>query len=311
MQATASLPFPAVRIILPALLLFVATSFSVAESTGAEDQLAAARKLIEASRLPEAREPLETVLRRDPQNLEAALALSEIYHALGRRDQAIDLLEPFLKKHPDHPGLLAAYAGQCMLRAGELGPGFRTLRLARRGRELMELAVALAPDDIGYRESLVNFYREAPSIAGGDPEKARRHAEAIARLDPVRGAAWRASLFVQEKKFSEALAACDSALAAQPDDYDALFILGRTVAETGLRLDDGEAALRRCLAGKPGPAGPGHALVWFRLGMIAEHRNDRAAARAAYEESLKLEPNFRRATEALNRLEKQDRAPSR
>ncbi len=288
---------------IPVLLFCLGvSSVSGAEDARPDATVASARLLIEASRLPEAREPLETLLKREPENLEAALLLADVYHGLGRRGQAVDLLEPFLEKHPKDARLLGAYAGLCMLRAGELGFGFRALRLARRGREHMERAVALAPDVIPYREGLVDFHRQAPAMAGGDIAKAREHADAIARLDPVRGAAWQASIFVQEKKFPEALSACDKALASRPDDYVALFTLGRTVSESGLRLDDGEAALRRCLEREPAASEPGHASVWHRIGLIAEHRHDLAAARAAYGKSLELEPGFTRSAEALKRL---------
>jgi len=290
---------------IPALLLLLGVSAALgADAPRPEEALASARSLLAASRLPEAREPLEALLKREPDHLEAALLLADVYNGLGRRDQAIDLLEPFVAKHPEHARVLGTYAGQCMLRAGELGFGFRALRLARRGRELMERAAALAPGNIAYREGLVDFYRQAPSLAGGDLEKARAHADAIARLDPVRGAAWQASILVQEKRFPEALAACDTALAARPDDYVALFTLGRTVSECSQRLDDGEAALRRCLERAPAPSEPSHAGVWFRIGLISEHRGDRAAARAAYAKSLELEPNFNRPAEALKRLDR-------
>ncbi len=265
--------------------------------------LAAARALVEAQRLPEAREPLEQLLLRDPENLEAALLLGRVYDRTGRRDETIELLEPFVARHPDNVRVLGLYAGSCMLRAGELGIGFRALRLARRGREYMERAVTLAPTDIAYREGLVDFYRQAPGVAGGSMAKAREHADAIAALDPVRGAAWQASLLLQDKKIPEALAACDAALRARPDDYVALFTLGKTVSESGLRLDDGEAALRLCLAAVPRPSEPSHAGVWYRLGRIAEHRKDIPAARAAYQESLNLEPLFNRPAEALARLD--------
>jgi tetratricopeptide (TPR) repeat protein len=268
----------------------------------AAEVVAAARALLAASRLPEAREPLEGLLAREPRHLEAALLLASVYNGLGHRDQAIELLDPFLERHPENHRLLGLYAGQCLLRAGELGGGFRALRLARRGSDLMERAVALAPADIAYREGLVDFYRQAPRIAGGSLDKARKHAEAITRLDPVRGAAWQASILIQEKRYAEALAACDAALAARPDDYVALFTLGRTVAESGLRLADGEAALHRCLASTPTVAEPSHASVWYRLGLIAEHREAPDAARAAYRRSLALEPNFPSPAEALRRL---------
>lgn len=266
--------------------------------------VASARALVDAMRLPEALEPLEALLAREPENLEAALLLARVYNGLGRRDQGIALLEPRVEAHPQDPRVLGLYAGQCMLRAGELGVGLRALRLARRGSEAMERAAALAPEDISYREGLVDFYRQAPRIAGGGLDKARRHADAIARIDPARGAAWQASILLQEKKFEEALAACDAALAARPDDYVALFTLGRTVSESGLRLAEGEAALRRCLGRVPAPSEPSHAGVWYRLGLIAERRGDLEAARAAHRASLALEPSFNRPAEALKRMEK-------
>lgn len=294
------------RLGLGILLGFAWLGFGIsaaAEPPDSASVLAEARRLVEAQRLPEARDPLEQLLLREPENLDAALLLGRVYDRTGRRDETLELLEPFVERHPDHAPLLGLYAGSSMLRAGELGVGFRALRLARRGRELMERAVSLAPADISYREGLVDFYRQAPALAGGSLGKAREHADAIAAIDPVRGAAWQASILLQDKKIPEALAACDAALRARPDDYVALFTLGKTVSETGLRLDDGEAALRRCLAVVPRPSEPSHAGVWYRLGRIAEYRRDLPAARSAYAESLKLEPQFNRPAEALRRLD--------
>jgi len=265
--------------------------------------VAAARALIEAHRLPEAREPLEQILTREPDNLEARLLLARVCNGTGRRDKGIEILEPAVAAHPDDARVLGLYGGQCLLRAGELGPGLRALRLARRGRDLLERAVVLAPSDISYREGLVDFYRQAPRVAGGSLEMARGHAEAITRLDPVRGGAWEAAILVQEKRFSEAMSACDRALAARPDDYAALFSLGRTVSECGLRLDDGERSLRRCLEKVPMPSEPSHAGVYYRLGLIAEWRKDTVAARRLYRSSLNLEPTFNRPAEALKRLD--------
>jgi tetratricopeptide (TPR) repeat protein len=285
------------------VLGFAGLGLLLAGQPGRADVVVEARALIEGHRLPEAREPLEKLLAREPDNLEARLLLARVYNGVGRRDEGIELLEPAVAAHPDDARVLGLYGGQCLLRAGELGLGLRALRLARRGRDLMERAVLLAPNDISYREGLVDFYRQAPMVAGGSLEKARGHAEAITRLDPVRGGAWEAAILVQEKRFSEAMAACDQALAARPDDYAALFSLGRTVSESGLRLDDGERSLRRCLEMVPAPSEPSHAGVYYRLGLIAELRGDKIAARELYRASLKLEPTFNRPAEALKRMD--------
>jgi tetratricopeptide (TPR) repeat protein len=285
------------------VLGFAGLGLLLAGQPGRADVVVEARALIEGHRLPEAREPLEKLLAREPDNLEARLLLARVYNGVGRRDEGIELLEPAVAAHPADARVLGLYGGQCLLRAGELGLGLRALRLARRGRDLMERAVLLAPNDISYREGLVDFYRQAPKVAGGSLEKARGHAQAITRLDPVRGGAWEAAILVQEKRFSEAMAACDQALAARPDDYAALFSLGRTVSESGLRLDDGERSLRRCLEMVPAPSEPSHAGVYYRLGLIAELRDDKIAARELYRSSLKLEPTFNRPAEALKRMD--------
>lgn len=286
-------------------LVLAALPIQLSAQAPAADVIAEATRLIDAKRLPEARGPLEALVKREPGHLEALLLLAKVYNSMGRREEGIRLLEPALEIHPNDARVLGLYAGQCLLRAGELGGGWRALRLARRGRELMERAVALAPDDISYREGLVDFYRQAPGIAGGSLAKAREHALAITILDPVRGAAWMASILMEEKRYEEALAACDAALLARPDDYVALFTLGRTVSECGIRLDEGENALRRCLGMNPSASEPSHAGVWFRLGMIAERRGDLAGARAAYQAALALEPAYNRPTEALQRLKAQ------
>lgn len=266
------------------------------------DVMADATALVAAQRLPEAREPLEALIAAEPSNVAARVLLAQVYNGLGRRDQGIELLEPLVEAYPSDPRLLGEYAGQCMLRAGELGAGLRALRLARRGRDFMERAVALDPTEIAYREGLVDFYQQAPRVAGGSLAKARAHADAISRIDPVRGGAWLAAIYVREERFEEALAASDAALAARPDDYLALFALGRTVSESGQRLEDGERALRRCLEKVPTPSEPTRAAVFHRLGLIAERRGDAAAARAAFRSSLAQEPFFRLSIEGLKRV---------
>ncbi len=286
-----------------ALLLIATTGLlSAYPSPPASETLAEARRLIATSRLPEAREPLATLLAREPDNLEARLLLAEVLGRLHRRDEAITLLKDAVETRPEDVPLLGAYGGQLLLRAGELGSGFRALLLARRGRAALEHAVTLDPRAPRLREGLIQFYRKAPALAGGDRGKARAHAEALAQIDPVRGAVWNASLLIDDKRYPEALAICDAALVARPGDYVALFLLGRTVSESGLRLADGEAALRRCLELAPQPGEPARADVNYHLGLIAEKRGDRPAARAAYTLALTESPTFTPATEALQRV---------
>ena len=91
-------------------------------------------------------------------------------------------------------------------------------------------------------------------------------------------------------------------LKTNPDDYTALYQIGRLAALTGQFVDRGIASLRRCLELTPPPGPQSHAAVHWRLGQLFEKKNDRAGARAAYEAALKLDPNFAQAVEALKKL---------
>ena len=46
---------------------------------------------------------------------------------------------------------------------------------------------------------------------------------------------------------------------------------------------------------------PGLALWWFRLGTVRESAGDMTAARSAYEQALKINPNYTQASEGLTR----------
>ncbi|AHF89803.1 hypothetical protein OPIT5_05690 [Opitutaceae bacterium TAV5] len=273
----------------------------------AADALSAARTLLDTERLPEAREPLETFLAAEPQNAEARLLLGRVYIGLGRLADAVATLEPALRATPDTaplaPRLLAEYGRACLLHASELGFSFRAPSLARRGRDALEKASALAPDNIAYHEGLVEFYRHAPGIAGGSRSKAMAHAQAITRLDAVRGSLHEAALSADEKRFTEALALCDRALAAEPDNYFALYTLGRIAADSGQRTDEGQRALLRCLTMTPTPTEPTRASVYFRLGLLAEKQNQRSQAFDYLKESLRLDPHWGPAQEALKRVQ--------
>ncbi len=89
----------------------------------------------------------------------------------------------------------------------------------------------------------------------------------------------------------------------EPDNFTALYQVGRYAARSGKRLEEGRAALERYVAeATPGSFDVSVAGAHWRLGMIAEHRGDRAAAREEYERALAADPDFANARRALDRL---------
>lgn len=287
---------------IPALIFLVVLSPALPAEAADSPELAAAIVLFDAKRVPEARAELADIVNREPQNIRALWYLGQSELKMQRREDAAATLAKAAELAPRDHRILADYGSASLLRATELGVSFRAVGFARRGRQALEQAVELAPDITGYREGLVQFYTRAPRFAGGDFDKAYAHIAEIARLDPARGTVIRANTLASEKRYDEALAACEAFLADHPDHYLALYTLGRIASETGRHLDRGETALRRCLQITPQIQEPDHAGAHYRLGMIAEKLNRPADARRDYQAALALEPEFPEAKTALSRL---------
>jgi tetratricopeptide (TPR) repeat protein len=92
------------------------------------------------------------------------------------------------------------------------------LGMARRFRQEAEKAVSLDPRYIDAHEDLMEFYQDAPGIAGGDKKKARAAAEEIMRIDTARGWLAQATLASKEKNAPKQEECYQKALATAPQD---------------------------------------------------------------------------------------------
>ncbi len=275
-------------------LLLVALS---ANATPYDDALALYRE----KRYPEARVAFTQLATAEPQNAKPRYFLGVI--ALRRNDteDAIQQLEQAVRLDPTnsdyHAELGGAYGAAARGASLLAQAGF-----ARKCRAALEKAVELNPDNLDARNGLITYYRQAPGFLGGGMPKAYAQAGEIRSRDFHRGSLILAQLHADERRFDEAFAIAEELLQAEPDTYIAHYIIGRFAAESGRQLDHGEARLRHCLTLTPARNDPSHAAVHWRLGHIAEKRRDPAAARAAYEESLRLDPGFTQAADSLAKL---------
>jgi tetratricopeptide (TPR) repeat protein len=268
----------------------------------ADASFEAAMALVRAKRYPEARESLEQVVAAAPSNAEA-------WHELGivwrrRRDtaayeQAVKCLGRAAELAPANARYLADYGGTSL----ELADRTRSLSLATRGREAMEKAVALDPDDLDAREGLYQFYSRAPFFVGGSASKAAGQLTAIRQQDPDRAVALEVLAKASDKQYGEAFRLCDEELAKHPDNYTALYQYGRTASVSGQNLPQGLACLKKALTVEPPhPASPTHSHVWYRIADIEQKLGHPTAARAAYESALQLDPGNRQAAAAIEKL---------
>jgi tetratricopeptide (TPR) repeat protein len=279
-------------------------AISLAAATVDPARFEAARALyLERGKSAEAQKAFEAIAAEDPKNADAQIFLGQL--ALRRDD--VDKAKPYIEKALQlAPNNAEAHRvmGDIYGRQAQKASIFSQPGLAKKCLAEYERAVALDPKNIDAHASLFEFYRRAPGIMGGGADKALATAATIKRLDPARGRIAFASFYVDDKKVDQAFAQFDEVLKAAPDDYVALYQIGRISAVSGQQLDRGLTALRRCLT-LPVPAilnTPGHAAAHWRIGNILEKKGDAAGARAAYNAALKLDPAFTAATEALKKL---------
>lgn len=293
-------------------------------------------RLFEEQRYPEARTSLEAALRRNPGDAGAAGLLGRVFYEENELDRAVEWLEKAARLEPAssaHPYWL----GRALATQAIRGSLVRRAALAGRIRRAFARAVEIEPASLPAREALVEFYLAAPGFLGGSLPKARAEAEAIRRLDPLRGhrafariaehrgerdAAtieydraireyprsadpwyWMERGAVDRRDWTAAFDAVDRMLRAHPEESAALYELGRLATLSGMNLDRGEASLRRYLAEhRPKDPEPSLALAHDRLGDIELRRGNRTSAASEYEAAVRLDPGLLDAREALGRM---------
>lgn len=282
----------------PSLLLFLSLLGATVASASPATDLASAQALFEAGRFPAAEQLLERLAAADPTNAEVHYYLGRI--ALEHEDPntAVSEMERAVALAPgnarDHCGLGIAY-GRAAQKAGMVS-GFA---LARRCVAQFERAVELDPGDLDARILLYKYYSRAPAIVGGDAKKAAAQAAAIGMLDRRRGLLSIAGLDIADGKFDLAFNELEAVLKGFPEDYEALYLVGRVAAASGQHLERGLICLRLCLTLPASKGAPSHAAAQWCQGNILDEMGAPELARAAYRAALQLDPHFSPFTEFL------------
>lgn len=289
----------------------------------------------EARRYEEARKLLEPYAAKNPKDADAAFYLGRTLFALRQHEEAAEWLEKAAALAPSRSDVqveLGRAYGQAALRANIL----RQAGLAGKTRTAWEKAVALDANNLEARDLLIQYYLNAPGFLGGGVDKARAQAAEIKKRDAARGhlafatialsqkdpataerelkAGVQAapanprlrlllgSLYQEQQKWDAAFETLEALLKADPDNWDALYQVGRAGALSGKRLDRAEECLKRYFGHKPGPEQAPLANAHFRLGQVYEKKGNKAQARAEYQTALKLDPSLKDAKEALAKL---------
>ena len=272
-------------------------------ATVVSSDLAAARALFDNRQLAEAQAEFEKIAAAHPSDATTNYYLGELALRRDEPGPAANFFEKAVAGEPGNSRYLRRL-GDAFGRHAQTGPLFSRLGLAKKCLASYQRAVAANAADVDAHNSLFDYYLQAPGFAGGSTEKAIAEATTIKRLDPARGRIVFATLYVAEKQYDRALAEFEEVLRTNPDDFAALYQLGRLAALTGRFVDRGIVTLRRCLE-LPAPYtvdGPGHSAARWRLGALLEKKGDVEGARAAYAAAIKIDPMLTAAADALRKL---------
>jgi tetratricopeptide (TPR) repeat protein len=265
---------------------------------------------------------------------EAAFASMMRAWSAGNLDAALKAADKVLSAEPNNVTYLNAIGGLYCDQAQKANVLTR-LSWAGKCHGTWERALTIDPKNIDIRVNLIQYYLQAPAIAGGGSSKAKEQATAIAALDPVRGEIvfggiarsekqlaeaerrYRkaaeidregmrgpialAGFYANQKRWKDARAVYEPRLARNPGDAFAVFQLGRLLQLEGADPNGALAYFERYLAGSAAPGGPTHADAWFRKGEVLLRLGRKTEAISAFESALKLAPDHRGAAGALAR----------
>ncbi|MGY6587996.1 MAG: tetratricopeptide repeat protein [Wenzhouxiangella sp.] len=250
-------------------------------------------------------------------------------------DQGEALLTEGLDAFPDSSRLVLLESGLMLRGFSDVG-AVGAMRQARRIRRGLERAVELDPESVTARTGLIQYYLNAPRVAGGGASRAEPHLEALkvkslpdyyamrATQSAVDDAwddavSWMMHAFNEDptdaravslgntllgaKRYDEARERFAAVVAESPRHGGAWYQLGRLSVLAEDWLDEGRAAFETFLSLPPWPNDPSPAAAWWRLGQIEMLADSPAMARAAFEQSLVMDPEFSLAEQALAELE--------
>jgi tetratricopeptide (TPR) repeat protein len=208
----------------------------------------APESLLQAHHIKRLRAWAEPRVAANPNDAEATFYLANVKEEFGDLAGSLSLAEKALALDSNNGRYHLLVANIC-IEQGQKAGVLKGLGLARRFREEASKAASLDPKDLEAREALMEFYFEAPGIAGGDKKKAWALAEEIGKIDRVRGLLAQATLAGKEKNAAQQDALYQQALAVAPHEPRVLreaaaFYSGDTEKKYDLAEKDALEAIR-------------------------------------------------------------------
>ena len=209
--------------LLPKLIISsIAMLLAQAASAHEYDALIKAKKYAEVEKAATAR------LSTDPNNADALLAKADLILSEGKLDKLDDAAKWAEQCIAAHPQMSECHEmlGNVLGTKVTSGGMMTAMTYASKIRDAFLKAVELDPKNFSARNSLLQFYLQAPAIAGGGKSKAQNLILETAKLSPAASTLMQATVDLGEEKFASAET---GALSAIPGNIEALARVQRNV----------------------------------------------------------------------------------
>ena len=281
------------RLRLLALLALVLAVATVAPAATPE-------QLVDDGHFKQARTLLERQLQSNPNDPQLNWLVARIHRAFGDIPGAIVYAQKAVQLAPskaDYHLTLAELQGRLAQQSSML----RQAMLARTIHKELETAYQLEPSNVDARWGLLQYYWLAPSIVGGDKNKARTMASDIAKLNAAQGFMAQAVIAADEKRPADVERNYRKAVEADPKNYDVRISLAQFyMADDQKRYDLAEEQFRA--AAKIAPtkieAYSGLAMIYAQRGQWAQL--DQVTAEAERQIGDNLQPYYEAGIVLLN-----------
>ncbi|MDQ8197642.1 tetratricopeptide repeat protein [Pelagicoccus enzymogenes] len=234
------------RLISVTVLVTVSVFASAAGHAGEIDDL---RNAVETEDWAKAKSIGEALTGADGGSGEAYYLFGKALIGLKENEAAVAALEKANRLVKDNADYLADYGYALILRGQEMNM-FQAGPVYMRAMDQYKAAVKADPDHLGAHIGLSRYYMNAPAIGGGSMKKAKEHAAQIARINPYMGHLEAALIAEKEKRFDDAIAAYDSAIALKSDEAWVYFKRG-TLQQANGKVEDARASFEKTLAIDP------------------------------------------------------------
>jgi tetratricopeptide (TPR) repeat protein len=282
--------------------------------------------LIKAKKYVEVDRAATTKLSAEPNNADALVVKTELILIEGkdsRLDEAAKLAEQCIAAHPKNSECHEAL-GNVLGTKATRGGFMSAMGYVGKIRDSFQMAVELDPKNFSARNSLMEFYLQAPGIVGGGTSKAKNFIIETNKVNSVAGALLQASLDLKDEKYDKAEAAV---LTANIGGVEALASMHRNVMSklghgyvNAKRFSDGERIFHEFSLRYPDNAagfyGMGKALqeqgkikeaipqleksivleasafAYYRIGKCWQTLSEKTKAVAAFEKALSFKPEL-------------------